>query len=61
MRIYWWQGGVFLHPQSTRELQALGVLTEALKTAKIGRDPEDEIIGVPPKLEKDGDLDDYEL
>ena len=61
MRIYWWQGGVFLYPQTTRELQALGVLTDALKTAKIGRDPEDEIIGVPPKIEKDGYLEDLEI
>ena len=58
MRIYWWQGGVFLHPQTTRELQALGVLTDALETAKIGRYSEDEIIGVPPRLIKDGDLED---
>ena len=32
MRIYWWQGGVFLHPETKSELHKLGKITNSVKT-----------------------------
>ena len=32
MRIYWWQGGVFLHPETKPELHKLGKITNSVKT-----------------------------
>ena len=31
MRVYWWQGGVHLHPESDEDHKALQVMTRNLK------------------------------
>ena len=34
MKIYWWQAGVHIDPESDEERQALGVLVRSLSSAK---------------------------
>ena len=34
MEVYWWQGGVHIHPESKEERKSLYVLTEALNITR---------------------------
>jgi len=37
MRIYWWQGGLHLHPESEEDREALNNLCEAFPALAAGR------------------------
>ena len=34
MRIFWWQGGVHIHPETDEESDALLVITKSLESAQ---------------------------
>ena len=36
MKVYWWQGGIHIEPESAKEREALFYLTERLKLVQIG-------------------------
>ena len=45
MKIYWWQGGVQIEPESEKEREALFYLTEHLDLVRIGHGIEISPIG----------------
>ena len=38
MRIYWWQCGLHIQPESMREVELLDQILEALKVLRFGKD-----------------------
>ena len=59
MRIYWWQGGIFLNPESEEEYRALHVLTENLRFTTLSEEAAEEVARVGGVLRFEFDDDEF--